>query len=159
MYEKVKRNAPNLKPPTKEEQIIIAKAFLKIGKENNINIYTCCEGDFLASYGINCTGCKSKEMLEKCIGYKIEFPEMKNNRKGCNCLIQNDIGAYNSCGHLCRYCYANNNEEKVQENMKNHFENSPLLIGNLNDDDEIIKAKQYSYKVKKEQMNLFENSK
>jgi len=43
--------------------------------------------------------------------------------------------------------------------MKNHFENSPLLIGNLNDDDEIIKAKQYSYKVKKEQMNLFENSK
>ena len=47
----------------------------------------------------------------------------------------------------------------MQENMKNHFENSPLLIGNLNDDDEIIKAKQYSYKVKKEQMNLFENSK
>ena len=50
-------------------------------------------------------------------------------------------------------------KKKVQENMKNHFENSPLLIGNLNDDDEIIKAKQYSYKVKKEQMNLFENSK
>lgn len=159
LYEKVKRNAPNLRPPTKEEQIIIAKSFLKIGKENNINIYTCCEGDFLASYGINCTGCKSKEMLEKCIGYKIEFPEMKNNRKGCNCLIQNDIGAYNSCGHLCRYCYANNNEKLVQENMKNHFENSPLLIGNLNDDDEIIKAKQYSYKIKKEQMNLFENAK
>ena len=30
LYEKVKRNAPDIKPPTKEEQIEMAKAFSKI---------------------------------------------------------------------------------------------------------------------------------
>ena len=30
LYEKVKRNAPGIKPPTKEEQIEMAKAFSKI---------------------------------------------------------------------------------------------------------------------------------
>ena len=34
LYEKVKRNAPDLKPPTENEQKEIAKAFSKIGKEN-----------------------------------------------------------------------------------------------------------------------------
>lgn len=76
-----------------------------------------------------------------------------------------ELKNYNTFWYVTITPYSKNIEpnvpskEKVQENMKNHFENSPLLIGNLNDDDEIIKAKQYSYKVKKEQMNLFENSK
>ena len=43
LYEKVKRNAPNINPPTKEEQIEMAKAFSKIGKENNMVIHACCE--------------------------------------------------------------------------------------------------------------------
>lgn len=43
LYEKVKRNAPDLRPPTKEKQIRIAKAFAQIGKENDIVIHSCCE--------------------------------------------------------------------------------------------------------------------
>ena len=52
LYEKVKRNAPDLRPPTKEEQIRIAKAFARIGKENNIVIHSCCEKTFLSEYGL-----------------------------------------------------------------------------------------------------------
>lgn len=48
LYEKVKRNAPDIKPPTKEEQIEIAKAFYKIGKENNMTIHSCCEKTYLS---------------------------------------------------------------------------------------------------------------
>lgn len=36
LYEKVKKNAPNLKPPIMEEQIELSKAFVKIGKENDM---------------------------------------------------------------------------------------------------------------------------
>ena len=43
LYDKVKRNAPDIRPPTGEEQIIIAKEFVKIGKENNMIIHGCCE--------------------------------------------------------------------------------------------------------------------
>ena len=47
LYEKVKRNAPDIKPPTKDEQIEMAKAFSKIGKENDMVIHSCCEKTYL----------------------------------------------------------------------------------------------------------------
>jgi len=35
-------------------------------------------------------------------------------KEDCNCLMGNDIGTYNTCGHLCKYCYANFDEEKIE---------------------------------------------
>ena len=34
-------------------------------------------------------------------------PPNPGSRKECACYLTGDIGAYNTCGHLCRYCYAN----------------------------------------------------
>lgn len=129
LYEKVKRNAPDIRPPRREEQIEIAKCFSRIGKENNMTIHSCCEKTYLAEYGLKCNGCMSQEIVEKSIGYVLNPPKIKNIREDCNCLMGNDIGAYNTCGHLCKYCYANANKNLVIENMKKHNENSPFLIG------------------------------
>ena len=145
MYDKVKRNAPNLRPPTIEEQIELAKAFAKIGKENNITIHACCEKSFLKDYGLDITGCMSKEIIEKAIGNKLNAPKNKSKRIGCNCLLGNDIGAYNTCMHLCTYCYANANPSLVKENFKKHDPHSPFLIGNLEPEDKITKAKQENW--------------
>ena len=68
LYEKVKRNAPEIKPPNHEEQIQIAKVFSKIGKENNMVIHSCCEKTYLSQYGLKCNGCMSKEIVEPAIG-------------------------------------------------------------------------------------------
>lgn len=54
LYEKVKKNAQDIRPSKLEEQIEIGKAFYKIGKENNILIRSCCEKTFLNKYGIDC---------------------------------------------------------------------------------------------------------
>lgn len=148
---KVKRNAPDLRPPTKKEQIQIASNFAKIGKENGIVIHSCCEKTFLSEYGLKCNGCMSQEIVEKSINCKLEPPKRKNLRQECNCLMGNDIGAYNTCGHLCKYCYANSNKGIVIENIKKHNENSPFLIGNNEIVDKIKEAKQKSWIVS--QMN------
>lgn len=79
MYEKVKRNTTKLRPPNEEEQIEIAKAFAKIGKKNNITVHACCEKANLKDYGLDITGCMSKEIVEKAIGSKLNAP--KNNSK------------------------------------------------------------------------------
>ncbi len=155
LYEKVKRNAPDLRPPTKEEQIQIAKAFAKIGKENNMTIHGCCEKNFLEEYGIKCNGCMSQEIVEKSIGCKLKPPKRKNLRQECNCLMGNDIGSYNTCGHLCKYCYANANKSLVIDNMKKHKENSPFLIGNIEVGDNIKEAKQKRWIVSEDEQISF----
>ena len=155
LYEKVKRNSPELKPPSKDEQIEIAKAFSKIGKENNMVIHSCCEKTYLEEYGLDISGCMSKDIVEKAIGFSLNPPKVKNLRENCSCLMGNDIGAYNTCLHLCKYCYANYNKELVLENIKKHDEKSPFLIGNFENDDKIIDAKQKSWKIKNEQISLF----
>ncbi len=146
MYEKVKRNAPNLRPPTEEEQIQIAKAFSEIGKQNNIIIHSCCEKIFFKDYGLDVTGCMSKEIIEKAVGNKLNVPKRYCKREGCTCLLGNDIGAYNTCGHLCKYCYANANVSTVRENMKKHISTSPFLIGENEEGDKITEANQKSWK-------------
>ena len=155
LYEKVKKNSPELKPPSKDEKIGIAKAFSKIGKENNMVMHSCCEKTYLKEYGLDISGCMSKEIVEKAIGFSLDTPKVKNLRENCNCLMGNDIGAYNTCLHLCKYCYANYNKELVLENIKKHDENSHFLVGNLEKDDNILDAKQKSWKVKNEQISLF----
>ena len=156
LYEKVKRNAPGIRPPTKEEQIELAISFSRIGKENNMTIHSCCEKTYLSEYGLKCNGCMSQEIIETSINNSLNPPKTKNSRETCNCLMGNDIGAYNTCGHLCKYCYANANKGLVIENMKKHNENSPFLIGGNKDGDKVTEAKQKSWIISKNaQLTLY----
>lgn len=60
-------------------------------------------------------------------------------------LLGVDIGAYDTCGHLCKYCYANANAGLVQENRKKHDPTSPFLLGTHLPGDVIHEAKQESW--------------
>lgn len=83
---------------------------------------------------------------EKAGNFILEPTQKMNARKSfCACYLSNDIGFYNSCLHLCTYCYANGNKESILKNIKKHDDNSPFLIGNYQKDDKIREAKQESW--------------
>ena len=144
LYEKVKRNAPEIRAVTVDEQITIAKAFSEIGRSYGIAIKGCHENKALEKYGIDMNGCLNQAVYEKALGIPLNLPKKKSQRD-CNCFFGTDIGAYNSCGHFCRYCYANANMQSVKRNMMRHNPHSPFLIGESLPNDKISNADQYSY--------------
>ncbi len=44
-------------------------------------------------------------------------------RKFCECMAAKDIGEYNTCPHLCEYCYANTSKQTALSNWKIHNHN------------------------------------
>ena len=145
LYEKVKRNFPEARAVSRQDQHFLGKEMIEIARDYGMVVKPCGEGQFLAEYGADCSGCMTIATYEKAIGQRLIVPNKKPARKECACYLSGDIGAYDSCGHLCRYCYANNGIEAVKRNMKLHDPKSPFLIGNYREGDIIHDVKMESY--------------
>lgn len=133
-YKNVRKNNLKYKELTKEDYEKIGTTFSKIAKQNKMTIQTCCEKNNLTQYGFIKDECISFNKIFKITG-KTNLKKWKE--RPCNCVKTIDIGEYNTCNHMCKYCYANFNEEKVLENMKKHNKNNSILIGEINKFDEI----------------------
>ena len=142
LYEKVKRNFPQARTVAQQERTTIGKTFADIGRRYSIKIKACAEGMELAPYGVYCNGCMTQQTFETAIGSRLNVPKKKSQRAECACVLGTDIGAYDTCGHLCRYCYANYNKENVRQNMRIHDPHSPFLVGKLHEGEVIHQAKQ-----------------
>lgn len=156
IYEKVKRNFPEAKGVTAEEKVYLGQKMVEIATAHGMVVKPCAEGDFLAKYGADCGGCMTIADYEKAIGKRLVVPKSKNKpaRSNCDCYISADIGAYDTCAHFCKYCYANNDINQVRINRGLHDVNSPLLIGNIGPDDIVTEAEQRSWV--DNQMNIFQ---
>lgn len=131
---------------TPEDRYQIAKGLSKLAREWNLEIATCAETDDLSGYGIKHNSCIDGELLLRLshndpelmrfMGVKessqgvslfdnsISNPfsngnfKDKGQRPACGCIFSKDIGQYDTCPHLCTYCYANTSEKIVKKNMQ-----------------------------------------
>ncbi len=138
-YKNVRNNSKelNLKEFTKDDYERIGINFSKSAKEHGMTIQTCDEEKNLVEYGFIKRDCVDHSLIFKLTG-KTDFPVWKE--RNCRCVAMADVGYYNSCNHMCKYCYANFDEKQVKENIKLHNKNSSLIIGELKKDD-IIKVR------------------
>ncbi|MBQ9662277.1 MAG: DUF1848 domain-containing protein [Oscillospiraceae bacterium] len=153
LYEKTKRNFPEVRAVTAEEQIELTKAFVSIGERYGMTIRTCLENRQLSQYGAVTDGCMTRDVLEEALGITLETPKGPGARPECACILGNDIGMYNTCAHFCKYCYANYDRAVVLRNMRRHDPESPYLIGGPMPGDVIREANQKSWA--NGQMSLF----
>ena len=147
IYKKVERNFPEASPVKQEERISIGRAIIEIAGEYGMTVRPCAEGNYLSQYGADCSGCMTVKTYETALDSRLNVPKRaKNQRNGeCACLLGTDIGAYDTCGHLCRYCYANTDPGLIKENMRKHDPASPFLLGGSMPGDIIHEAEQKSW--------------
>jgi DNA repair photolyase len=145
LYKKVLRNFPEAKEVTTQERLVIGEEFAKIADKYDIKMKTCVEGTLLDQFGFDSSGCMTQRVIEKAIGNNLRIPKGKYRIRECDCIFGRDIGAYNTCLHGCRYCYANFSTKLVKRNFRLHNPDSPLLIGNVNDNDVVKEVSEPSY--------------
>ena len=111
-----------------------------------IKAATCGEIKDLERFGIEHNRCIDDRLIVKCFSHDTELMKFvgarfvpgdplfgvpdrwepgdhrkdKGQREACGCIMSKDIGEYNTCPHLCRYCYANASEDVVLSNCKRH---------------------------------------
>ena len=124
---------------TKEDYKRIGEAFSKSAMDNGMSVQTCFEDNDLTQYGFIKGECLSHELAYILTGKKFKSSNVRKEKK-CECVQMVDIGDYNSCMHMCKYCYANYDEKAVSSNFKMHDDNSSLLIGSIQSDD-VIKVR------------------
>jgi DNA repair photolyase len=147
-YKKITENVKSFRinEMTNEEKNIIAGCFSRIAKENNLLIDTCAEDIDLSKYNIDHARCIDGRLIAKITGYNLIAKKDKNQRLECGCVGSVDIGAYNSCSNACVYCYANYSQNIIANNLKRHNQCSPLLMGEMHNNDAVSERKATSDK-------------
>lgn len=146
LYAKVKRNFPEAQSVPEEARWRLGREMAAIARENGMTLKACHEGDELAAYGVDCGGCMTLSSYERALRMRLKPPVKQPRSRDCACHLTCDIGAYDTCGHLCRYCYANASPAAVRRAMAQHDPLSPLLTGHLLPGDRIHPARQESWK-------------
>jgi hypothetical protein len=152
IYKKVRNNLRNNSIPYREfnEQTMneFAAGLQQLNQNWHFEIGACAEKIALEKYGIIHNKCvdddliiklfSDDEILMNFLGVKITYADMfnfhknitktKNNkdkgqRRFCGCIVSKDIGEYNTCPHLCEYCYANASKGIALENWELHKQN------------------------------------
>lgn len=126
-YKNVRNNHLDYHEPSNEEYLKLKEAFEK----NDMKIVSCMENKYHIGDEKDC-----------CISIKYTFERTGKlfkewKARDCHCVNMVDVGAYNSCLHGCKYCYANFDSKQIVSNYKMHDVNSSLLIGHLNLDDQV----------------------
>lgn len=122
LYGAVRRSAPWICAPEAEQMRLIARHIAEIARANGMIPSACAEKLDFSAEGIENRGCIDQEDISLLLGVPVRREKDAGQRGHCRCVRSVDIGAYDSCGHGCLYCYAQTGRGRAECS-----ENSPIL--------------------------------
>ena len=155
-YRSTARNMRSLhiREMTAAQQREMMEQFSEIAGEYGLYIDTCSEAISLEDLGISHASCVDRERLERIGGYRLKAGRDRNQRKECGCAASVDIGAYDTCGNGCLYCYATDSPPRAAERVRAHRPDSPILFGTVGPEDVIREREAVS--LREQQLSLFD---
>ena len=147
-YEKNKKSLQQMGLRNPDDQLeTFLDALVQEATANHMIVATCAEVIDLNKHGIIHNSCIDKALIENIIGCKLDIKKDKTQRPECGCVESIDIGAYNTCTHGCKYCYANYSITSVIKSSQVYDPKSPLLCGMVQPEDKITDRKVKSLKI------------
>lgn len=143
LYAKCRRKlaGTSLQPTDDAVKIALARRLNAIARSHDIRLVACCDALLTDRCGIEQGRCIDADQIGALAGSPLLARRDAGQRPACGCCVSVDIGAYDSCSHGCRYCYATTSTLAVTRNIAVHDPESPLLIGRLQGD-EIIRERE-----------------
>jgi hypothetical protein len=151
-YAKTLRNFPGVRAVLPEERMELGAYIVETARSCGMTVYPCGGGRELAALGADCGGCMTPRIYERALGARLRFPQYTRHRAECDCYLGADIGAYDSCPHLCRYCYATTHAARMRRNVRAHDPASPFLIGQAEPGDRVHDARRESWLERQERL-------
>ena len=147
LYKKVKANLEkshiNYQEWTVQQMDDFARRLSELNQKWHYQLATCGEKIDIEQYGIQHNRCVDDDLmicfahhdkaLMDFLGVEITEGDLfnpkptiikhrdnrdKGQRQFCGCMVSKDIGEYNTCPHLCEYCYANASKEAAVRNWE-----------------------------------------
>lgn len=145
--EMVRRNMPGLLLFKEGQKRQLAEGLGAIARRYGLPLQSCAETGDWSECGIAPSGCLSRPMLEQANGIALKPIARDKLRPECGCIASRAIGDYNTCPGGCQYCHATRRRDVLRRNLKRHDPESPLLIGHLQESDQVAQSDQRSFRI------------
>lgn len=156
LYAKCRRNLAGVPLLALEEPVKtqLVREMAAVAAAYKLAFTACCDSFLQETCGVKAAQCIDDRQLAAIWPEVGSYPGDTGQRSGCGCVRSVDIGAYDSCIHGCRYCYATVNPRLAAAHHAAHDPKGPLLLGTLTGTETIRPAKETGRKPAPSLLNL-----